>query len=78
MEVVINVLSVTQPGVLQIQCPQSSFGFATMNITGPGEYTAPLGAINPSSGSGELIFSTFSSAVCFEWDSWGLRTLVPT
>jgi len=49
-----------------------------MNITGPGEYTAPLGAISPATGFGELEFSTFSSGVCFEWDSWGLRTLIPT
>ncbi len=79
MEVVVYVRDVAQPGVLQVSCPQSSLGSGTMNITQPGEYTVPLGYIDQSGGFGQLIFQVpLTSTLCFEWDSWGLRTLNAT
>ncbi len=78
MEVVLDVLTVLQPGPMTIECPQAANSVVPLTISGPGRYTAHLGAIATTGGSGEIEFVTSFSGASFEFDSWGLRSLVET
>lgn len=73
----LNVINVIQPGVLEIQVSNAEIPFQTLQITGPGIYTAPLGAIAAPS-AGQIVFNSFTGNVCFVWDCWALRSNVPT
>ncbi|MFH2056622.1 MAG: dockerin type I repeat-containing protein [bacterium] len=74
----INVLEVTQPGILTIGCNQAAIPFVEVPILDPGEYLIPIGGIDPAAPMVELHFLTDLKASCsFEWDSWGVQSLVP-
>lgn len=77
MELVIDVADVSAPGPMMIQCPQAEIPLSSINIIGPGRYTAHLGAIF-STGLAQIIMDMGSSPVCFTVDAWGLRSLVST
>jgi plastocyanin len=78
MEVYINVLDVMQPGELTIECPTAEYQVTTLMIAEPGEYTVHLGLVYAPA-EGQIIFNAADiTAPCFTFDSWALRTLVPT
>jgi hypothetical protein len=77
MELYLNVLFVWRPGDLYITCPTAEFQTAAVYIDTAGEYLVHLGAIDVDAPDpGEIVFD--ASAVSFGWDSWALRTRVPT
>jgi hypothetical protein len=74
----INVLEVQDPGVLGIACPMADIPYVEVEILEPGEYLIPIGGIDPIFPTVELTFEgTLKQAVAFEWDSWGVQSLVP-
>lgn len=76
MELYLNILYVTQPGPLTIECPMADIPMQEVDILEPGKYTVHLGAIMAPS-DGLISFSTLGQ-VGLIWDSWGLRSRVPT
>jgi len=78
MEIWINVLECIQPGILEVECMTAENPYVQIPINAPGVYVAHLGALEVP-GEGQLVFNSISgSPVCFAWDAWGLRSLVPT
>ncbi len=74
----INILEVTEPGILSIGCIQAESSLVEVPILDPGEYLIPIGGIDPLAPMVELHFLTNLKASCnFEWDSWGVQSLVP-
>jgi hypothetical protein len=79
MAVWIVVHEVLSPGILGIEFPQAESLYQEVEVTEPGEYLIPVGGVDPSALSGELIFhAEFKQGASYSWDCWGLRTLVPT
>ncbi len=68
---------VIQGGMLQVQCPSAEIPMQQIPLV-PGQtaFSLPLGAINPLA-PGQLTLTSVGG-LCLAFDSWGLRTLVPT
>ncbi len=75
MEVFIVVSEVLAPGELEIQCDAAEHSLVGLYIDEPGIYTAYLGSISVGKSPFDLVFTASGS---FEWDSWALRSIVPT
>ncbi len=77
MELHVVPFQVIQGGMLQVQCPSAEIPFQQIPlVAGQTAFSLPLGAIDPLA-PGQLTL-TAAAGLCVAFDSWGLRTLVPT
>ncbi|MBN1212180.1 MAG: hypothetical protein JXA92_06335 [candidate division Zixibacteria bacterium] len=77
MELYMDILTVIIPGTLVVRCQEADNPEVSVEIESAGEYVIDLGGIVPDEDGNYISFDA-SEGVSFEWDSWGLRTKVPT
>jgi hypothetical protein len=78
MNLIFQINSVTNPGQMQILSPTSTIPESLLNIPAPGEYIVPLGDFTQGGFTGGNIILLTSPPLQFDFDSWGMRSALPT